>query len=109
MWRRKIRDISQPETLAGTNHVQPGRTHRARRESSAGVLPTRSGCIIRKVDSFPGGTIARAHFGGNLGLRIDHMWVTQPLLAGSINTWIDIRAAHLGAASDHAPVVAEFA
>ncbi len=47
-------------------------------------------------------------FRRNLGLRIDHMWVTKPLLAGSTNTWIDIEPRTWERPSDHAPVVAEF-
>ena len=47
-------------------------------------------------------------FRRNLGLRIDHMWVTKPLVARSTNTWIDIEPRTWERPSDHAPVVAEF-
>ena len=47
-------------------------------------------------------------FRRNLGLRIDHMWVTKPLVTRSLNTWIDIEPRTWERPSDHAPVVAEF-
>ncbi len=47
-------------------------------------------------------------FRRNMGLRIDHMWVTKPLVARSQNTWIDIEPRTWERPSDHAPVVAEF-
>ncbi|MEP6920965.1 MAG: exodeoxyribonuclease III [bacterium] len=47
-------------------------------------------------------------FRRNKGLRIDHMWLTKPLLARSVNTWIDVEPRTWERPSDHAPVVAEF-
>jgi exodeoxyribonuclease-3 len=47
-------------------------------------------------------------FRRNMGLRIDHMWVTEPLIARSTNTWIDIEPRTWERPSDHAPVVAKF-
>ncbi len=47
-------------------------------------------------------------FRRNMGLRIDHIWVTRPLLAGSKNTWIDVEPRTWERPSDHAPVIAEF-
>ena len=47
-------------------------------------------------------------FRRNLGLRIDHLWVTKPLVGRSRNTWIDIEPRTWERPSDHAPVVAEF-
>lgn len=47
-------------------------------------------------------------FRRNLGLRIDHIWATQPLVSRSKNTWIDIEPRTWERPSDHAPVVAEF-
>ena len=47
-------------------------------------------------------------FRRNLGLRIDHMWVSKPLVANSVNTWIDIEPRTWERPSDHAPVIAEF-
>jgi exodeoxyribonuclease-3 len=47
-------------------------------------------------------------FRRNLGLRIDHVWVSAPLAAQSKATWIDKEPRQWERPSDHAPVVAEF-
>ncbi len=47
-------------------------------------------------------------FRRNQGLRIDHMWITEPLVTANKNTWIDIEPRTWERPSDHAPVVAEF-
>ena len=47
-------------------------------------------------------------FRRNLGLRIDHIWVSKPLAGLSVRTWIDKEPRGWERPSDHAPVVAEF-
>src|SRR5713226_1912675 len=47
-------------------------------------------------------------FRRNHGLRIDHIWISQPLRTRNINTWIDLEPRTWERPSDHAPVVAEF-
>ena len=47
-------------------------------------------------------------FRRNLGLRIDHIWVSGPLAARNRNTWIDMEPRKWEKPSDHAPVIAEF-
>jgi len=47
-------------------------------------------------------------FRRNLGLRIDHIWVSTPLATRSRATWIDKEPRGWERPSDHAPVVAEF-
>jgi exodeoxyribonuclease III len=47
-------------------------------------------------------------FRRNLGLRIDHVWVSAPLAERSTRTWIDKEPRGWERPSDHAPVVAEF-
>jgi len=47
-------------------------------------------------------------FRRNLGLRIDHIWVSPPLAQQSLKTWIDKETRAWERPSDHAPVVAEF-
>ncbi len=47
-------------------------------------------------------------FRRNLGLRIDHVWISEPLVARSVKTWIDIEPRRWERPSDHAPVIAEF-
>lgn len=46
-------------------------------------------------------------FRRNAGLRIDHIWVSQPLATRSTNTWIDKEPRTWERPSDHTPVVAE--
>jgi exodeoxyribonuclease-3 len=46
-------------------------------------------------------------FRRNAGLRIDHIWVSQPLAERSVATWIDTEPRTWERPSDHTPVVAE--
>ena len=50
-----------------------------------------------------------AAFRRNAGLRIDHVWVSEPLAAVSTGAWIAKETRAWERPSDHAPVVAEFA
>lgn len=47
-------------------------------------------------------------FRRNLGLRIDHIWISDPLVARNTRTWIDTEPRKWEKPSDHAPVIAEF-
>ncbi|HEU4712401.1 MAG TPA: exodeoxyribonuclease III [Pyrinomonadaceae bacterium] len=47
-------------------------------------------------------------FRRNLGLRIDHIWISDPLVSRSVRTWIDVEPRKWEKPSDHAPLVAEF-
>jgi exodeoxyribonuclease III len=47
-------------------------------------------------------------FRRNLGLRIDHVLISDPLVARSVRTWIDLEPRKWEKPSDHAPVLAEF-
>jgi exodeoxyribonuclease-3 len=47
-------------------------------------------------------------FRRNLGLRIDHIWISDPLVSRNAKTWIDPEPRKWERPSDHAPVVAEF-
>jgi exodeoxyribonuclease-3 len=46
-------------------------------------------------------------FRRNMGLRIDHVWISEPLVARNTTTWIDMEPRTWERPSDHAPVVAE--
>jgi len=50
----------------------------------------------------------QASFRRNRGLRIDHIWTTQPLAARVTSCWIDREERAREKASDHAPLVATF-
>jgi exodeoxyribonuclease-3 len=47
-------------------------------------------------------------FRRNMGLRIDHIWVSEPLVKRNVRTWIDIEPRKWEKPSDHTPVIAEF-
>jgi exodeoxyribonuclease-3 len=47
-------------------------------------------------------------FRRNMGLRIDHVWITEPLVKESVSVVIDREPRRWEKPSDHAPVVAEF-
>lgn len=48
-------------------------------------------------------------FRRNTGLRIDHVWVSEPLAARCKRSWIDREPRGWERPSDHTPVLAEFA
>jgi exodeoxyribonuclease-3 len=47
-------------------------------------------------------------FRRNMGLRIDHIWISEPLVKRNLRTWIDIEPRKWEKSSDHAPLIAEF-
>jgi exodeoxyribonuclease-3 len=47
-------------------------------------------------------------FRRNMGLRIDHVWVSEPLVSRSVRAWIDMEPRTWEKPSDHAPLLAEF-
>jgi len=47
-------------------------------------------------------------FRRNLGLRIDHIWISDPLVSRNVRTWIDMEPRTWEKPSDHAPVLTEF-
>lgn len=47
-------------------------------------------------------------FRRNMGLRIDHVWITEPLISRSLRSWIDTAPRTWEKPSDHAPVITEF-
>lgn len=47
-------------------------------------------------------------FRRNMGLRIDHVWITEPLVSRSVRSWIDLEPRTWEKPSDHAPMIAKF-
>jgi exodeoxyribonuclease III len=47
-------------------------------------------------------------FRRNMGLRIDHIYISEPLVKRNVRTWIDTEPRTWEKPSDHAPVIAEF-
>lgn len=94
LWQNRIL-FSEPERAALENIRDWGFTDTFR-------LHTAEGGHYSWWDYRAGG------FRRNLGLRIDHIWVSAPLAARSITTTIDKEPRGWERPSDHAPVVAEF-
>ena len=46
-------------------------------------------------------------FRRNMGLRIDHVWITESLVSRTVRTWIDLEPRMWEKPSDHAPVLTE--
>ena len=95
LWQNRIL-FSEPEKAALQNVKDWGFTDTFR-------LHTEEGGHYSWWDYRAGG------FRRNLGLRIDHVWVSAPLAARSQTTVIDKGPRGWERPSDHAPVVAEFA
>src|SRR5437773_6876991 len=94
LWRNRIL-CSQPERAA-LQHVKDwGFTDTFRQH-------TKEGGHYSWWDYRAGG------FRRNLGLRIDHIWVSAPLAARNQSTRIDKQTRQWERPSDHAPVIAEF-
>jgi exodeoxyribonuclease-3 len=94
LWQNRIL-FSDPERAALQNIKDWGFTDTFR-------LHTQEGGYYSWWDYRAGG------FRRNLGLRIDHIWVSTPLAQRSISTKIDKEPRGWERPSDHAPVVAEF-
>jgi exodeoxyribonuclease-3 len=65
-------------------------------------------CTLKQADTISWWDYRAGGFRRNLGLRIDHVWVSEPLAKRSTKTWIDKETRAWERPSDHAPVVAEF-
>ena len=94
LWQGRIL-FSPPEREALTHVKKWGFTDGFRLHSDAGGQYTwwdyRAGAFRR-----------------NLGLRIDHIWISEPLVSRNPRTWIDTEPRKWEKPSDHAPVIGEF-
>lgn len=132
-WLEKLRaffdanyDPQQPVLLCGDFNVAPEErdVHDPRLWQGRILFSDPERAAIQRVkdwgftDAFRQHTEAAGHyswwdyragaFRRNLGLRIDHIWITQPLVARNVRTWIDPATRKWERPSDHAPVVVEF-
>ena len=133
-WMKRLREFfdnhyqtDAPVVLCGDFNVAPEDrdvhlTRHSGRSASCAAAPNAARSITIKrwgfTDTFrlhheEGGQFSwwdyrAGAFRRNMGLRIDHLWVSKPLVARSKNTWIDIEPRTWERPSDHAPVVAEF-
>jgi exodeoxyribonuclease-3 len=132
-WMRKLRDFfdtnynnSAPVLLCGDFNVAPDErdVHDVRLWQGRILFSEKERDALQHVkdwgftDAFRLHTETGGHFSWwdyragmfrrNMGLRIDHIWVSPPLAARNVRTWIDIEPRKWEKPSDHAPVVAEF-
>jgi exodeoxyribonuclease-3 len=132
-WMRRLRSLldeqhkrSEPVLLCGDFNVAPeerdvhdpaqweGRILFSRRERAALEHIRQWGFTDAfRLHTEEGGHFSwwdyrQGSFRRNAGLRIDHIWVSPPLAARSVATWIDKEPRTWERPSDHTPVVAEF-
>lgn len=132
-WLRRLRSffdehylVSEPVLLCGDFNVAPEErdVHDVRLWQGRILFSEPERAAIQEIkswgftDAFRMHTEAAGHyswwdyragaFRRNLGLRIDHIWISQPLVARNSNTWIDMNPRTWERPLDHAPVVAEF-
>lgn len=69
--------------------------------------------VFRQINDQPGeytwwDTFRESSFPKNRGLRLDHIWASEPLAELCTDCWIDREPRGWEHPSDHAPVIAEF-
>jgi exodeoxyribonuclease-3 len=94
LWQGRIL-FSQPERAALQNIKDWGFTDAFRQHTEAG-------------GNYSWWDYRAGAFRRNLGLRIDHIWISAPLVTRNQKTWIDREPRSWERPSDHAPVVVEF-
>ena len=132
-WLRRLRDFfdtqyesNKPVVLCGDFNVAPEErdVHDARLWQGRILFSDPERAAMDEVkawgftDAFRLHTEAGGHyswwdyragaFRRNHGLRIDHIWISRPLVARNTSTWIDMNPRTWERPSDHVPVVAEF-
>jgi exodeoxyribonuclease-3 len=100
------RDVHDPKAWEGQVLVSP-----AERQAFAGLVSLGLQDAFRLFDQPPATyswwDYRAAAFRRNLGLRIDHILLSEPLARQCRACWIDTTPRKLERPSDHAPVVAE--
>jgi exodeoxyribonuclease-3 len=132
-WLRRLRNFfdehyqtSEPVLLCGDFNVAPDErdVHDVRLWQGRILFSEAERAAIQEVknwgftDAFRLHTEAGGHyswwdyragaFRRNMGLRIDHIWLSPPLAVRNTRTWIDMNPRTWERPSDHAPVIAEF-
>lgn len=69
--------------------------------------------VFRQMNQEPGeytwwDTFRDSSFPKNRGLRLDHIWASEPLADACLDCWVDREPRGWDHPSDHAPVIAEF-
>ena len=118
--------ISEPVLLCGDFNIAPEErdVHDPRAWEGRILFSKRERAALDEIkgwgftDAFRMHTVEGGHyswwdyragaFPRNLGMRIDHIWVSEPLSARCLASWIDVEPRRWERPSDHTPVVAEF-
>ena len=101
------RDIYQPEAATGSIMVSDAERIALDRIRQWGLTDTFR-LHDQEPNQFSWWDYRMGAFRRNLGFRIDHLWVTQPLARCCTRAWIDKGPRRLDRPSDHAPVIAQF-
>jgi exodeoxyribonuclease-3 len=105
-------DVWDPAAVHGATHVSPAERERIARLRDWGMVD-----VVRRFHPEPGyftwWDYRAGHFHKNIGMRIDHVYVTSSLAARSTAAERDREArkpkSFPGIPSDHAPVIVDFA
>ncbi|HVA26324.1 MAG TPA: exodeoxyribonuclease III [Chloroflexota bacterium] len=100
-------DVYDPELLESHIHFTPGERATLDRLAERG-LSDAFRLIRQEAGQYSWWDYRQGMFRRNLGLRIDHCWVTAQLAARVTDAFIDKPERAKDSASDHAPVVVEF-
>lgn len=102
------RDVYDPKAWEGQIHCSPQEREALQEIKEWGLVDT-----FRQHQTEPGfyswWNYREGGFRKNQGLRIDHVWASQPLADKCVAAWIDKIPRTWERPSDHTPVVAEFA
>jgi exodeoxyribonuclease-3 len=104
-------DVWDPAAVHGATHVSPPERERIARLRAWGMVD-----VVRRFHAEPGyftwWDYRAGHFHKNIGMRIDHVYVSRSLAARATGAERDREArkpkAFPGVPSDHAPVIADF-
>jgi exodeoxyribonuclease III len=105
-------DVWDPSAVHGATHVSAPERERVARLRDWGLVD-----IVRRFHPEPGfftwWDYRAGHFHKNFGMRIDHVYVTEPLAARATAAERDRDArkpsTYAGVPSDHAPLIVDFA
>jgi len=101
------RDVYDPEKLLGTTCYHPAE-HQALRELQDWGFTDAFRTLESGAGHYSWWDYRQGAWAKNQGLRIDHVWITAPLVPSLHRCWIERDERGREKASDHAPVMAEF-
>ena len=102
------RDVYDPEAMAGQIHFSE-REHEALEHLRAWGFVDIFRKFVKDGGFYSWWDFRQAAFRRNMGLRIDHIWASEPLAERFTECWIAKEERAKEKPSDHAPVVGEYA